>query len=228
MGQMLNTRFWTGTEINRDGQTVPTDYVEYKLKKNADGMVPSSATVEKVRRMNPDNVHLPEGADGGDKLRHMRIVWAEIEPDYRAWKEGREIPDNGTPLAIWTQLTQEDAEIFRISGIKTVEGVAELTDNAASRIRMPNVYDLRKLAKMFLDNQKASDATAKEVALMETIAALKARLDEIDNRPVAAGDDEVDALRAELDAREIAYDKRIRNPEKLRAILNSVSEEAAA
>lgn len=229
MSQMMKYRFWTGTEKDKAGQIVPVDWVEYKQIRNADGMVPSIATQDKVRRLDPDRVILPEGADGGFKLTHMRMIWNDMLPEYLAWKEGKEVPENGTPLAVWTQLTHEDAEVLRQSGIRTVEEVAALNDNAVSRVRLPNIHDLRKLATMFLENRVAEVATAKEQALMDTIQALKARIDQIEANPAPlpsqAEVDEVELLRAELDGREIAYDKRW-GASKLRAALNGSSEAA--
>lgn len=230
MSQMMKYRFWTGTEKDREtGETIPVDWVEYKQIRNADGMVPSLATQDKVRRLDPDRVKLPEGADGGFKLAHMRTIWNDMLPEYEAWKEGKEVPDTGTPLAVWTQLTHEDAEVLRQSGIRTVEEVAGLNDNSVSRIRLPNIHDLRKLAKMFLDNRQAEVATAKEQALMDTIAALTARIDQITANPAPLPNqddvDEVEALRAELDAREIVYDRRW-GAKRLREALNG--EEPAA
>jgi len=197
----------TGEAIKGEFAVAPVDWVTYQPMQGTDGGPPSLATSDKVRRLNPDNVVLAEGADGGEKLTHMRAIWSVIGPAYQAWKEGREVPEDGTPIGTWPQLSSEDVEIFRMAGIRTVEQIANITDNMAAKLRMPNVHDLKKLAAMFLANHGAAKEAAEKAALYEKIEMLTQRLDQV-QAAIPVEDDEADALRAELDAREVVYDKR--------------------
>ncbi|WDR03626.1 hypothetical protein PSQ19_06030 [Devosia algicola] len=103
----------------------------------------SMSNTERVDHLNPANVKLPEGANGGEKLNHMGFIWATIEPAYRAWKEGREVPLNGTPLAAWPGITPEQADVFRLVGIRSVEQVRDMTDTIRSKVRLPNTRELQ-------------------------------------------------------------------------------------
>lgn len=144
----------------------------------------NTVNTERVRLLYPDPARMGEDQDG-EKLRYMSAVWAQIEPAFNAFKEGNEIPINGTPLAVWSGISPEQAEIFRNNGIRTVEEVKNLTDSQGERIRLPNVRDLRKQAGLFLDNTDASKAAEREAkkdaqieAMAERMAAMEAMLEE--------------------------------------------------
>jgi hypothetical protein len=221
-------KFWQGSEMGKEGEYVPCDYVSWQPRFNSEGGAPYLANTEKVRRLNPDNVHLPEGADGGDKLMHMNAIWSVIGPAYEAWKQGMEIPENGTALGIWNALSPEDIEAFRAAGIKTVEEVRDLTENQAAKVRIPNARAMRHMAKLFLDNMGASAAAEREAQkdliiadMAERMAAMEEMLKEKMQAPLAAeGQEEIDILRTELDRAGVQYDKRW-GANKLREALNA-------
>lgn len=144
----------------------------------------NTRTTERVRVLYPDPKRMGDDQDG-EKLRYMTAVWSQIEPAFEAFKEGRDIPLNGTPLAAWSGVSPEQAEILRQSSIRTVEEVSALTDSQIERIRLPNVRELRAQAKLFLENSDAAKAAAREAekdaqieAMAERMAAMEALLEE--------------------------------------------------
>lgn len=194
----------------------------------------STGNEDKVRRLDPEKAlaKLPEGTDGGEKIGYMRTIWAAVEPAYRAWKEGRELPLNGTPLAAWPGITPETAEVFRLAGVRTVEAVRDMSEGLRAKVRLPNVRELQELAKLYLENTGATAAAEREAAkdrqiaemqentrlMAERMAAMEEMLATL--KPTAAeGEDEIAQLRAALEAEGIEYDKRW-GANKLREALN--------
>lgn len=230
MSQILITGFHQKYKKDADGNLTPVDWVSW-VPVNAPQTIGNS---ERVDRLNPANVKLPEGANGGDKLAYMGMIWAEVEPAYKAWKEGREVPLNGMPLAAWPGITPEQAEIFRMSGIRTVEGVRDMTDSMRSKVRLPNTRELQALAGTFLENSDAAKAAEREaekdrqiVEMRERMEAMEALLEERTNpAPKTEDDPEVAELRAQLDAKGIKYHHMAKAP-KLRELLAESEQEAA-
>ena len=168
-------RFFTkyAPDPQNPDKMIGVDYVEY----GPFGALDRTKTVEKVSRIL--NVQASEDSDNlAVKLAHIRKN--EIEPRYLAWKEGREMPVDGTPLAAWNILTHEDAEIFRLNRIFTVEQVASLTDSLIRKLGMPNIRDLIEQAKLFLASADRSAAALQVKAVADENAALRARIEELE------------------------------------------------
>jgi len=140
---------------------------------------------ERIRHIMPDRERIGDDPDGV-KYRFMAARWSQIEPHYEAFKEGRtDIAVDGTPLGAWPGLIQEQVEILRQSGIRTVEEVAKLIDSQLDKVRLPNMRDLRKQAQLFLENSTAAVAAEREAkkdamleAMAEKLAAMEALLEE--------------------------------------------------
>lgn len=144
----------------------------------------NTVNCERVRLMFPDPARMGEDQDG-EKLRFMSHRWNQIEPAYEAFKEGREIPLNGTPLTVWSGISAEQVEVLRQHSLRTVEEVRDLTESQMERVRLPNMRDLRQQAKLFLENTGAAEAAAREQekdkiieAMSERMAAMEALLEE--------------------------------------------------
>lgn len=174
MASIIVTGFKQGYEKGPDGTLIPCDWVSWVPINSPQSM----GNAEKVRRLDPEKAlaKLPEGTDGGDKIAYMRTIWAEIEPAYKAWKEGRELPVNGTPLAAWPGIEPETAEVFRLAGIRTVEGVRDMNDSLRSKVRLPNTRELQELAKLYLENSGAAAAAEREAAKDRQIADMAERM----------------------------------------------------
>lgn len=162
-----------------------------------------------------------------EKLRAMKARWSQIEPAYAAYKDGRKIPVSGTPLEAWPGCTKEKADVLRRYGIVTVEEVSTLAENQMDKIQLPGMRDMRKSAKLFLDNRGAAESAEREAERDNEIALLKDQLREQNERLSAAMDlleektsptDDVEALRAELDGKGIKYHHKA-GADTLRALL---------
>jgi hypothetical protein len=141
----------------------------------------NTATNERVRHMIPDESRMGTDTDG-EKLRFMTHRWAQIEPAYEAFKNGRDIPLSGTPLGAWNGIIAEQAEVLRQSGIRTVEEVAELSESQLERVRLPNMRDLRSQAKLFLENSDKALAAKREAdkdAMIEAMSERMAAMEEL-------------------------------------------------
>jgi hypothetical protein len=108
-----------------------------------------------------------------------RVMWDFIEPRYQAWKTNQDLPETGTPLAAWNHLTQAQAEILRVNGVRSVEDVALLTDTHLTRIPIPNLRSIIEAAKKFIDSKDVNKFTSELAAKDETIAALTQRVDQL-------------------------------------------------
>lgn len=110
-------------------------------------------------------------------MAHAR--WNAIQPKYEAWKKGQSAPVSGTPLAAWSGVSPQQAEILRMHGILTVEEVSKMTDTHRQRIGLPGLLDLTENAKRYLT---ALDKNAVTKALEEKdakMAQMQAQIEEL-------------------------------------------------
>lgn len=122
-------------------------------------------------------------------MAHAR--WNAIRPAYEAWKQGREVPLDGTPLAVWNGVSTEQAEIFRMKGVRTVESIAALTDTHKQSMGIPGLHEIVENAKRFLtaqDKGAVARALAQKDAEVESLKAQIAELVEMVKEKVAPAD----------------------------------------
>ena len=143
------------------------DWVLYAPASN----IKDAQTWERVDRLKPldddDDKHRRDPM--GTKKMHMKAVWSFIEPAYKAWKSGNELPETGTPLVAWSAVNAAQVAEFKKVGIKTVEDVAGITDGVIQKIKLPQVARLRGLAVDYL-------ASADSVELAQEVADTKEQL----------------------------------------------------
>lgn len=151
-----------------------TDYegakpVDYVLLAPSGEAFMKTQTWTRVDKMRP-----PEGLNDRDKSAPTYIAmharWSVVGPAYEAWKQGSEVPENGTPLAAWSGVSAEQAKLLRNMGIYTVEDVRDASESAILRIPMPNARRLPQLAAEYL---KGADVAAKDAEM----AAMRERMD---------------------------------------------------
>ena len=164
-------KFWT-TYKTVAGQMHPVEMVEYC----APGMATKSTTVARVKDLqrtvpnfDSDNVAAMLAAER----------WRLIERAYVAWKQGQEIPQDGTPLAAWPGLTSEQAEVFRSFGLRSVEDVAHATTSIIQKVQLPNVMAIQTLAKSFLAAKDQTVVASALAAKDAEVADLKDQLEEL-------------------------------------------------
>lgn len=122
----------------------------------------------------------------------MTARWSVIEPAYKAWQDGTEIPENGTPLAAWSGVTPDQAALLKGMAILTVEDVRDMSESAFTKLPMPNARQLPKLAKEFLDGADSA-AKDKRIAEMEERMAAMTEMLESQTKPKRAKKEEADA-----------------------------------
>ena len=97
--------------------------------------------------------------------------WKSIKQHYDAWKQGNEVPVDGTPLGAWPALTSEQAQALKTMGLRTVEEIRDASEGIVLRFPFPQAREIQRQAGMFLqafDKEKVS----------RDQAALRAELDE--------------------------------------------------
>jgi hypothetical protein len=129
-------------------------------------------TWHRVSKLTP-----PKDADDTTKeslsYQDMAAKWSVIGPAYKAFKENSEIPETGTPLAVWSGVTTEMASALKSMGFKTVEDVRDMGDGAVGKLPFPNARSLPGLAAKFLEGADAVAKDAENAELKERLAALE-------------------------------------------------------
>lgn len=149
------------------------DYVAYGPR----GALDRTVTVERISRLQS-----VQGGEDTDNLavQLARYRWDMIRPRYEAWKEGREMPVDGVPLAAFAALSPEDIDLLHINKVHTVEQLASMPDRLVQKLALPNVRALMEQAKMFLANADRTAASARMTQIEDENRALRARLEEIE------------------------------------------------
>jgi hypothetical protein len=104
----------------------------------------------------------------------------------KRFREGQEIPVEGTPIKTWPVLTPAQAETVLGIHIRTVEELANLADDGVRRLGMGGI-DLKNKAKAWLSAASDKGKLAHEMAAIQkknelqenTIKTLQAQLDEL-------------------------------------------------
>lgn len=152
-------KFYTKVAVDKKDPNVvrEEDWVEYGQV----GMADRSKTVDKVSRI----LSVIPSSDMQNPAIRLAAMRAEaIRPAYEAWKAGREMPTNGTTLAVLNSLPLEQAEFLRSRGVKTVEDLAELTDTHIERLKIQGLRAYIAQARRYLE---ASDSRKVAATLEE-------------------------------------------------------------
>lgn len=171
--------FRTEYKPGKDGKSRAIDIVKYAPV----SAIMTNQVEDRIEFLRPPDAL--DNDDDGKKIAFMRHRWSMIEPAYTAWKEGQEIPVNGTPLGAWPAVTKEQVEVLHRLGLRTVEEMSELTDTTITKIPLPNARDLKKQAHLFLEStdrataaQEMADRDKRIASLEEQLAAAMELLEE--------------------------------------------------
>lgn len=158
----------------KNGQ--PVDWVELTNR----GAVTENGALTHSTRHPVKSLVPPEDIDDRDSLRmkHMLSVWSVVGPAYDAWKKGEEIPETGTSLSAWAGVSSEQVKVLKKFELRTVEDVAAMQESVLARIPLPNVRDMRKQAKLYIDGQAASQMATEVTSLREQLDAALSMLEE--------------------------------------------------
>lgn len=117
----------------------------------------------------------------GDQTANLAVLiakarWAAIEPAYKAWKSGQELPESGTPFSIATFIPQEVADALRRAGYRTIEELIALPDSAIEKLPVPNARNIVRQSRLFLDAADKNKTTAQMENQQNEIDDLKEQL----------------------------------------------------
>jgi hypothetical protein len=146
---------------------------------------PKSVNCEMVKALIPPESTTETEANYDKSLKqgYMQGLWTQIEPAYKAWKAGMEIPLDGTPLAAWAGVTPEQIEVLRGVGVKTIQNVANMTESQMMKIMLPGLRNLKQTAIEYLESRAAT-------AQAEEVADLKAKLEALTDMIAEQQDEE--------------------------------------
>jgi hypothetical protein len=153
----------------------PVDYVT--LAPGGEAFERTQTPIRVKELMPPENP--PMSVQESDSYKAQKARWDVIGPAYDAWKNGAELPERGTPLAIWPGVTADQAALIRKMGLLSVEDVAATQPEVLAKLPWPNSRDLPKLAASFLAGKDKSDLAAKLAAAEERMAAMEQMLAEV-------------------------------------------------
>jgi hypothetical protein len=92
------------------------------------------------------------------------VEWVQLfRAQFEAFKQGHELPRDGTPIKTWAMCTREAGTRLLACGITTVEDLAEFPDSNLSVIGMDGRY-LRDMARGWINEAKDKGANAKALA----------------------------------------------------------------
>ena len=107
----------------------------------------------------------------------------QIKSKYEAWKKGHEIPVFGTHVRECPLYSPAQVKNFIALNILTAEDVAAMTEEALQRVGMGG-RELREKTREWLSKREATAGALKEnEELKIQIAALTARLDDMEKQP---------------------------------------------
>ncbi len=166
-------RFYTVYEDDpkNKGTIRARDMVEYGPIGQA-GRTQICERIDILSRVNPN-------AGANPAMMAAKVLWEFIKPRYDAWKTNQDLPETGTPLAAWNHLTQAQAEILRVNGVRSVEDVAVLTDAHFTRFQIAGLRTITEAAKKFLESKDVNKVAGQMDTLVTENEILKQRIDEL-------------------------------------------------
>lgn len=104
-----------------------------------------------------------------------RNIRKQFAKHYQAFKEGRELPEDGTPVEYWLGANDARVHVLKSLHLRTVEQVSQMSDITVNSVGMGG-RELRKRAQTFLDAQSNSKVADKLAAKDNELEELKRRL----------------------------------------------------
>lgn len=118
----------------------------------------------------------------------VRPEWiAKWRAAYAYYKQGQELPVDGTPIKGWKLLTGAQQEELVRMNVRTVEALANLTDDGIRNFGM-GAIELRRRAKAWIAQNEGAEANALKMAdltrendsLRDQVLALSSKMDELE------------------------------------------------
>lgn len=158
---------------NRDRNILPRFFTLQVKTTEADGSAAGFREVEYLELLIPGDsksspVHLVD-----DRLRER------YSAHYKAFKENREMPTEGTPIEVWLGANDPRVHMLRSLHIRTVEHVSEMSDTTLAQIGIGG-REMRSRAQAFLEAQQTAGVADKLAAKDDLIADLTERLKKLE------------------------------------------------
>lgn len=96
---------------------------------------------------------------------------------YDAFQKRIELPEEGTPLSEWPQISRSQVEELSFMHVKTVEQLAEMSDTHVGQFR--GGYTLKKRAQDFLAVSDQTKLIAEKEALQDRISELEGQVKQL-------------------------------------------------
>jgi len=124
-----------------------------------------------------------ESVDRNVKNGRMPREWADHwRKAYQAWKQGQEIPVNGTPIKGWSVLSPSQEKMLLSLNVRTIEDLAAANDEGLRRMGMGGV-DLRNKAIAWLkSSQDHGMVTQENAALLNENRQLKGTIESLEGK----------------------------------------------
>ncbi|MDA1043836.1 MAG: hypothetical protein O3C57_01290 [Verrucomicrobia bacterium] len=100
---------------------------------------------------------------------------------YQAWKDGQEIPVNGTDLKNWPGVTPAQLKTCQAATVRTIEDLADANADTVRKLGMGGVALMQK-AKAYLESATSNKASEEVAALGVKMEALQAALEKKDHQ----------------------------------------------
>lgn len=104
---------------------------------------------------------------------------------YEAFKKRVELPEEGTPLAEWPQISRSQIEELSFMSLKTVEQLAKAADTHIGKIR--GGYTLKQRAVDWLSSSNTTALIANNEALKTQVKSLEEKVDRLMHALDSAG-----------------------------------------
>jgi len=171
-------RFWTeyrpdGVDAEGNPKLRSIDMVAYAPlgKSNMQTCVEAVSRLSKVQPIDP-------GTDNPSVLM-ANARWKIIKQHYDAWKQGNEVPVDGTPLGAWPALTGEQVQALKTMGLRTVEDIRDASEGIVLRFPFPNAREIQRQAGMFLTAFDKDKVSRDLKAMQDQMAEKDAQLEEM-------------------------------------------------
>lgn len=166
-------------------------------------------------------------------------AWVEqYRKAYEAWKNGQEIPLNGTPIRGWMVISPAQQEMLIARGVQTLEDLAVINAEGIQRIGMGGV-ELKNKAIMALQAAKdIGPVVMQNAKLSSELAIMKANYDDLAKKFAAlveqsGGDPQVtapavsditaDDILDDLDDLKVEYERKFGKPPHHRMTAETIS-----
>lgn len=125
---------------------------------------------------------------GEVKAERWPQAWLDqLRAGYDSWTRGQTPPESGTPLSTWPALSPAQVKNWAQIGIRTIEELAEVNEEALSAYGMGS-RDMKSRAALFLENAKSDSGplVAKLRAAEELITSMEVRMKSLEAQLQAA------------------------------------------